>query len=155
MSSRKRSSDRDSTNNEIQADTPDATAVAEAPQGEASDDSPGFAERVGQKQRTPLPDPFGLATDHIAGVKLFEGRQDRQMAIMFGEGRAEDKPSQEVIDALKGAGYRWKPADRIWAHPIRYESARSTRIDAKRLYDEICGMIRQEKGLGASQDLPF
>ena len=49
------------------------------------------------------------------------------MAIKFGEGRPEDKPSQAVIDTMKEAGYRWNPSDRIWAHPVRPESAMSTR----------------------------
>ena len=75
------------------------------------------------------------------------------MAIQFGEGRPEDKPSQEVIDTLKEAGYRWNPSDRIWTHPVWSESAMSTRIDAERLYQEVCKMIRQEKGIG--QEVPF
>ena len=83
------------------------------------------------------PDPFGIATDHLAGVRLFESKQDRQMAIKFGDGRPEDKPSQAVIDRMKEAGFRWNPADRIWAHPVRPESAMRTRIEAERLYQEV------------------
>ena len=86
-----------------------ATAEPPAPEGQS------FAERVGQKKRPAAPDPFGIATDNLAGIRLFESRHDRQMAIKFGEGRPEDKPSQAVIDKLKDAGYRWNPADRIWA----------------------------------------
>ena len=69
------------------------------------------------------------------------------MAIKFGEGRPEDKPSQAVIDRMKEAGYRWNPSDRIWAHPVRADSAMSTRIEAERLYQEVRQMIRQEKGI--------
>ena len=65
------------------------------------------------------------------------------MAIKFGQGRPEDKPSQAVIDLLKEAGYRWNPADRIWAHTVRSDSAMSTRIEAEWLYQEIRQMIRQ------------
>jgi hypothetical protein len=106
-----------------------------------------FADRVGQKQRPSAPDPFGIASDAVAGVRLFESRQDRQVAIKFGEGRPEDKPSQAVIDKMKEAGYRWNPADRIWAHPVRAESALGTRIDAEKLFQEVREMIRDEKGI--------
>ncbi len=77
------------------------------------------------------------------------------MAIKFGEGRYEDKPSQAVIDRLKQSGYRWNPSDRIWAHPVESKSAMSTRIEAKRLYDDVCQMIRDEKGIESNPDLPF
>ena len=127
------------------------SAVAEPP----ASDSPGFADRVGQKQRPSAPDPFGIASDNLAGVRLFEGRQDRQMAIKFGEGRPEDRPSQAVIDKLKDAGYRWNPTHKIWAHPVRSDSAMRTRIDAERLYQEIRSMIREEKGIEPDQGVPF
>jgi len=147
MSSRKRTPDQESTQ------TP--TAVAEPPAAEAKAEGQSFAERVGQKKWVSAPDPFGIATDNLAGVRLFESKQDRQVAIKFGEGRPEDKPSQAVIDTLKEAGYRWNPSDRIWAHPVWSDSAMSTRIDAERLYQELCRMIRQEKGIGAGQEVPF
>jgi len=121
------------------------TAVAEPPASEESGGQ-GFADKFGKKKWTPAPDPFGLAVDNLAAVRLFESKQDRQMALKFGNGYIEDKPSQAVIDRLKEAGYRWNPSDRIWAHPVQPESAMSTRIEAKRLYEDVCQMIRQEKG---------
>jgi len=129
-----------------------ATTVAEPPAAEAGQ---SFADRVGQKKWVAAPDPFGIASDNLAGVRLFESRQDRQMAIQFGEGRPEDKPSQPVIDKLKEAGFRWNPADKIWAYPVRGNSAMSTRIDAERLYQEVRQMIRQEKGIEVSPEIPF
>jgi hypothetical protein len=148
--SRKRTPDEKSTETTT---TETTTAVAEPPAPEASGNGQSFADRVGQKKRVTTADPFGIATDNLAGIRLFESRQDRQMAIKFGEGRPEDKPSQAVIDTLKEAGYRWNPSDRIWTHPVWSESAMSTRIDAERLYQELCRMIRQEKGIG--QEVPF
>jgi hypothetical protein len=145
MSSRERTPDEESTQ------TP--TAVAEPPAAEAQGQS--FADRVGQKKWVSAPDPFGIATDNLAGVRLFESKRDRQMAIKFGEGRTEDKPSQAVIDRMKDAGYRWNPADRIWAHPVSAESAMATRIEAERLYQEVRQMIRQEKGIEAGPELSF
>ena len=148
--SRKRTPDEKSTETTT-TETP--TAVAEPPTPEAGGNGQSFADRVGQRKRVTTADPFGIGHDNVAGVRLFESRQDRQMAIKFGEGRPEDKPSQAVIDTMKEAGYRWNPSDRIWTHPVWPESARSTRIDAERLYQEVCKMIRQEKGIG--QEVPF
>jgi hypothetical protein len=126
-----------------------ATTVAD-PSAETQPEGQGFADRVGQKQRPSAPDPFGIASDSVAGIRLYESRQDRQMAIKF-----EDRPSQGVIDRLKEAGYRWNPAHKIWAHPVRGDSAMRARIDAERLYQEIRSMIRDEKGVEASPDVPF
>ena len=153
MSHRKRTSEQ-----EPPAET--STAVAEPPAAAndnapaANDNQPSFAERVGQKKRVTAADPFGIAHDNIAGVRLFESRQDRQMAIKFGEGRPEDKPSQAVIDMLKEGGYRWNPKERVWTHPVRPDSAMSTRIEAEWLYQEIRQMIRQEKGIEPTPELP-
>jgi hypothetical protein len=147
MSPRKRTPDKDSTET--------TTAVAEPTAPEANENGQSFADRVGKKKYVPAPDPFGLAVDNVAGVRLFESKQDRQMAIKFGEGRPEDKPSQAVIDTLKQSGYRWNPADRIWAHPVEADAAMTTRIEAKRLYDDVCQMIRNEKGIENNPDLPF
>jgi hypothetical protein len=127
------------------------TGAAEQPAAEGQ----GFADQVGQKQRPPIPDPFGIATDAVAGVRLFESKQDHQMAIKFGDGSPEDKPSQEVIDKMKEAGFKWKPADRIWALPVRAESAVGARIDAEHLFQEVSQMIREEKGIGAGREAPF
>ena len=88
------------TDHEPPAET--TTAVADQPTAEATAEGQSFADKVGQKQRPSAPDPFGIASDKPAGVLLFESKRDRQMAIKFGEGRPEDKPSQPVIDKLKG-----------------------------------------------------
>lgn len=148
MSSRKRTPDKESTETTT-------TAVAEPPAAETKTDGPSFAERVGQRKWTPTADPFGIAKDNVAGVRLFESKQDRQMAIKFGDGRPEDKPSQAVIDKVKEAGYRWNPTDRIWAHPVEADSAIRTRIEAGRLYEEVRLMIRREKGIETGQEIPF
>src|ERR1700730_17393586 len=134
--SRKHTPDHNSTETPI--------AVAEPPAAESKPDGKNFADRVGQRKWVPAPDPFGIATDKLAGVKLFESKQDRQMAIKFGEGRPEDKPSQAVIDKMKEAAYRWNTADRIWAPPVSAHPAMTTRIEAEKLYQEVRQMIRQE-----------
>ncbi len=172
MSRKRKSDETPSTDNtNVTPDSPTAetgTAVAEPPastpvDAAAATESPvaetgrsrTFADRVGQKQRGTIPDPFGVATDYLAGVSLFESRQDRQMAIKFGDGSPDAKPSQAVINRMKEAGYRWNPADRVWTHPIRPDSALSTRIEAEQLYQEVRQMIRQEKGIEPGQEVPF
>jgi hypothetical protein len=133
------------------------TPVIEPPVDEPKTDGQGFADKVGQKKYVPAPDPFGIAKDNLAGVRLFQSNEDRQMAIQFGEGRPEDKPSQAVIDKMKEAGYRWNNTHKIWANPVRRDSAMSTRIDAEKLYQEVRHMIRAEMGIPAepTQGVPF
>jgi hypothetical protein len=159
--SRKRKSDQESS-----SETP--TAVADRPAADlpvaerAPDETPAakadrqsFVERVTQKKWPTAPDPFGIAQDNVAGVRLFESKRDRQMAIKFGDGGPEHKPSQAVIDRIKEAGYRWSPADRVWTYPVRADAAMSIRIEAEQLYQEVRQMIREEKGIEPSQDVPF
>jgi hypothetical protein len=131
------------------------TAVADQPVAEAGENNPSFAERAQEKSYKPIPDPFGIASDNLAGVRLFESRKDRQMAIMFGEGRSEDKPTPEVLAKMKEAGYHWNPSQRVWTHPVRFETARTTRIEAERLYDQVRQMIREEKGIAEGPAVPF
>jgi hypothetical protein len=137
-------------------DSPEAaTAVAEPSAPDAGGDERSFAERVGRRKPVSGPDPFEIAVDVAAGVRLFESKRDRQVAIKFGEGRPEDKPSQVVIDKMKEAGFRWNRTDKIWAHPLTPDSAMSVRIEAERLYQEIRGMVRQDKGIETDQGVPF
>src|SRR5947209_8010648 len=110
--SRQRTPDEKSTETSTAATTPQeaSTAVAEAPAAEAKSDRPSFAERVGQRQRVTTADPFSIAHDNLAGVRLLESKEDRQMAIKF-----DEKPSRAVLERLRDAGWVWKQADKIWA----------------------------------------
>lgn len=147
--SRKRKSDQPTT--EQSATT--ATALAEQDHTrpiESQGEQSNFAERLSRAGAVATPDPFEIAGDYLAGVHLFESRQDRQMALKF-----EDKPDQAVIAMLKEAGYRWNPTDRIWSHPVSRESAMSTRIDAERLYQDVRQVVRQSKGIEAGQEISF
>lgn len=154
--SRKRKSDKESTDTTTtEATTPDASTTVTEPPATANDESPAandnrpsFAERVGQRNRVAAPDPFVIAADHVVGVRLYESRRDRQMAIKF-----EEKPSRAVLDTMRDAGWVWKQADKIWAHAITPDSAATTRVKAERLYQEVCNMLRQE--IGAGREVPF
>src|SRR5579862_2752709 len=104
------------------------TAVAEPPTPDTGGDQHSFAERVGRRKPVSGPDPFEIAVDVATGVRLFESKRDQQVAIKFGEGRPEDKPSQAVIELLKQAGFRWNRSHKIWARALTPESSMSTRI---------------------------
>jgi hypothetical protein len=134
------------------SEPPEATQAAD-PADNAG--QPGFAERVGQRNGIPVPDPFSIAGDYLTGVHLFESKRDGQMAIKFGEGRPEDKPSGEVIGKLKEAGFQWNPIDRIWAHPVWPASAMSTRIKAEKLFQEVSQMVRKDKAIEPQPDIHF
>lgn len=127
------------------------TAVADPVPELTPEQTPSFVERLGERRsRIAIPDPFGIASDFAAGVKLFESRQDRVMGIKF-----DEKPNQDVINKVKNAGYRWNPNDKVWVHPVRFESERTTRIEAERLYQEVRQMVRRDKGIESSPDIPF
>ena len=144
---RKRTPDQSSTDTESTT----STATAEPVASEIPEQKQSFADRVGQrKQWVAAPDPFEIATDPVAGVRLIESRPDRQMAIKFNE-----KPPQAVLDKMHEAGWSWKAAHGIWAYPVRPDSAVTTRIRAERLYQEVRQMIRQEKGIESGQEIPF
>jgi hypothetical protein len=141
--SRKRTPDLPASEAEP-ANPPPAAEPESAANGELKQ---SFAERVGQrKERVAAPDPFGIAGDYVAGVRLFDSKQDRQMVIKF-----DEKPSQPVIDKMKEAGYRWNGPDKVWTHP----ASMSARIEAERLYQEVRQMIRKEKGIETGQEIPF
>ncbi len=152
MSSRKRTPDQPAAS-EPQPEA--ATAVVEPPAAAndnaqaGNDNKPSFAERVGQRMRPTAPDPYGIAGDYVAGVRLFDSKRDRQVALKF-----EEKPPQAVIDKVKEAGFSWKPADQIWAHPYG-DNPLTVRIKGERLYQEIRQIIRQEKGIESGQEIPF
>jgi hypothetical protein len=137
--SRKRTPDQESPET--------TTAVADPPA--AKPEGKSFADKVGQRKRVPIPDPFPIVTDAVAGVKLFEDKREELMVIKF-----DEKPPQAVIDMLTEGGYRWNTKERVWTHPVTEDSAMRTRIEAEWLYQEIRHMVRQEKGIDPAPELP-
>lgn len=143
MSSRKRTPDKDSPKEET------STAVAEPPAVEAQPEGKSFAERVGQKKWAPAPDPFGIASDYAAGVHLFDSKRDGQVALKF-----DEKPPQAILDKVKEAGFHWQSADQIWARSYG-DSPMAVRIEGERLYQDVRQILRTEKGIEASPEVPF
>src|SRR6185437_12747301 len=66
---------------------PEVTPEPEAPRH-------SFVEQVGRRRGNAIPDPFGIAGDYLAGVYLFESKEDGEMAIKFGDGHPEHNPAQ-------------------------------------------------------------
>lgn len=93
------------------------------------------------------PDPFPIATDSAAGVKLREHRRFRRAEIEFADG----KPSQPVIDKLKADHFQWNSQDKLWVRPIKGEDKMATRIEAERTYQDVVALIREEKGLTTAE----
>lgn len=158
MSSHKRIPSKQSTETTTATVEPLAVeppAALTPPAADANPNSESFADRVGQRKWVSTPDPFGIASDNLAGVRLFESMQDRQMAIKFGDGTPKDKPPKPVIDKLKETGWAFDWDNRIWTYPVREESARTTRIESERLYQEVRQMLRQAKGIETGQEVPF
>lgn len=133
-------------------DSPVATAASRFEQDEAHYSNPmSFTQRV-RRERRPLiaSDPFAIAGDMQAGVRLFESKQDRLMMIKF-----EGKPSSEVLTHMKEFGFRWNPRDMVWVHPLRPDNEHRLRVEAGRLYQDVRAMLRDAKGLENSQEIPF
>jgi len=76
MSSRKRTPDKESTENHHRS----RRAAGTRKQSRKARASP---KGLGKGKWVAPADPFGIATDNLAGVRLFESRQDRQMARLW------------------------------------------------------------------------
>lgn len=120
-----------------EADRPDVFDEAIAAQQQPTT----FAEKVGKKEYTPAPDPFGIASDYVAGVRLSESRRFRKMLLAF-----DEKPSQAVIDKLKESGFRWEPTEKVWTRELR-DNPMTVRIEADRAFNEVSKMIRTERNI--------
>ena len=103
------------------------------------------AAAVGKKKYTPAADPFQFAHDNLAGVRLLESRQYREMQLAFAE-----KPSQQVIDKVKELGFRWNNEEKLWALKLNPSTANQDRVDGQRAFREIANMMRDERGMERS-----
>lgn len=100
-----------------------------------------FAERVGKKEYKPSPDPFGIASDYVAGVHLSESKRYGKMLMAF-----DEKPTPEVTAKLKEAGFRWEPMEKVWALSTR-GNPMTARIEADRVFNDVSKQIRTERGI--------
>lgn len=88
------------------------------------------------------PNPFGYKHDVAAGVRLLEDRRFKQVQVKFAA-----KPSDEVRQVVRDAGFRWLQEEQVWAKQIDPEKGWQTRADADALFEQVTAMIRAEQGL--------
>ena len=98
----------------------------------------------GRAERTCIsgPKPFAIKSSAIVGVTLLENQEFQWLLFQFSE-----KPKDEISELLRGAGYRWRPSDRVWFHPIEQESGWKTRLDAERLFDTVIELMSRNPGI--------
>ncbi|MBY0460326.1 MAG: hypothetical protein K2V38_23680 [Gemmataceae bacterium] len=94
-----------------------------------------------------LPNPFGYRRDNLAGVRLLEDRRLRQVQLAFAE-----KPSDEVRQVVREAGFRWLQKEQVWAQRVDPQAGWQTRADAEKLFERVVDLIRAEKGIARAHD---
>lgn len=114
----------------------DAAAPQQSPDREPGD----------EPSRLKIPNPFAWITDVAAGVQFRTVRDPYQAEIHFQEG----KPTEEVRQIMKEAGFRWNPPYEAWTRPIGFHTAQQDRLVGERTAREVIKMIREEKGLAPS-----
>ena len=80
-------------------------------------------------------------------MTLLEDRRFKQAQLRFAA-----KPSDEVRQAVREAGFQWRSQEEAWTKRIDPEKAWRTRAEAKALYDRVTAMIRAERGLAPARD---
>lgn len=88
------------------------------------------------------PNPFPIRSDALAGVRLQEDKRYRQMQLQFAV-----KPSDEVRQAVRDAGFQWRANEQAWTKRIDPDQGWKTRVTAEELFDNVAAMIRAEQGL--------
>ena len=92
------------------------------------------------------PNPRSWAGNNAAGVEYLTRKDPYEALIRF-----KEKPSQEVIDTMKDAGFRWNRDGQAWARPIGYNTQAQDRELGRRTYGKVVDMLLQQKGIEAGQ----
>ena len=90
------------------AEYPDEEPVT--PEGAGPDQPQPAAE--GQPERQWAPPYRAAFTSALGGLEVGEDRRFKQVVVSFA-----DRPSSEVTDRLKEAGFKFRPAERSWTAP--------------------------------------
>lgn len=96
------------------------------------------AEAVG---RRPGYSAAGM-TDVVAGVKLKEHQHPYLSVIRF-----DEKPSDQVREKLREAGFNWNSENKEWVRPIRFDSRAQDRLNAERVFEDVAKTVREERGI--------
>jgi hypothetical protein len=112
----------------------------------AQDASEGARTGDDDPSKVKIPNPYPFRYDAQTGVILLEDRQLLKMQFKF-----DVKPSDEVRQTLRDAGFRWKSLHQTWELAIDKE-AWTARIAADKIFQQVTDMIRQE--LGITREVP-
>ena len=102
----------------------------------------GHAAKVGQQK------PGYTAAgkrDAVIGASHRE-YQDKENRIYLSIIKFDEKPSPEVIKMLRASEFDWNQENKEWIRPVRFATRQQDRITADRIFDDVCQMIRQERG---------
>jgi len=113
------------------------------PPSQPSDELPARSGDDEDASKIKTPNPYPFRSDRQTGVVLQEDRQLRKMQLKF-----DTKPSDEVRQALREAGFRWKAQNQAWEISVDREQSWPARATADTLFQQVTGMIRQELGVG-------
>ena len=99
------------------------------------------AESVGRRER-PAAGYTHPYSDRVVGAHRLEHRDPYYSIIRF-----DEKPADEVRAKLREAGFEWVQRNMEWKRYINFETKEQDREHARRTFDEICKMLRAERGI--------
>ncbi|HUY89233.1 MAG TPA: hypothetical protein VMV10_10900 [Pirellulales bacterium] len=120
----------------------------EAQEQELASQEPAAAREPGEdpSEHVSEPNPRSWAGNNAAGVEFLTRKEPYEALIRF-----KEKPSQEVIDTMKDAGFRWNRDEQAWARPIGYNTQAQDRELGRRTYGKVVAMLLDQKGIDAGQ----
>jgi hypothetical protein len=80
--------------------------------------------------------------DRVIGAHRLEHHNPYLSVIRF-----DEKPADQVRAKLHEAGFSWSQRNMEWKRDINFETRQQDREDARRVFDEVCQMIRTERGI--------
>jgi hypothetical protein len=80
--------------------------------------------------------------DRVVGIERMEHVKPYLSIIRF-----DERPSAEVCRHLRDNGFDWNQQNREWVRPIHFETKTQDKETARRVFDEACKMVRQERGI--------
>lgn len=113
-----------------EATTPAEMQSSDAPL-ESSPDKPGRSQ------------PFSIAHDNVAGVRLLKSAQFKQMQLQF----AGDVPDA-MHRTLEQNHWRYRPEEGVYTKQFGLEGEAAATISARRLFGELCRQRSKDQSPG-------
>ena len=123
-------------------DLAQSTRLPEEPATHAPEREPGQSHADAVKKRKHGYNKQGKS-DYVVGASILEHHDPYLSVIRF-----EEKPSDEVRKKLRDEGFQWQQANQEWTRAISYETRQQDRLSADRTFDEVCQILRKERGIG-------